>query len=490
MERRLEEYRTLLESAVRQPDCRISDLPLLPEDERQRVLVEWNRTDVDYPRDVRLDALISQQAVRTGERVAVESEDATLSYRELDARANQLAHWLQGQGVGRGDRVGLVLERSIEMVVGLLGVLKAGAAYVPLDPEYPRERLEFMLQDSRAAILLTQERLRPQLPMADARTVCLDAEWSTIASESANPVEVTTDAGDPAYVIYTSGSTGKPKGAMNAHRGIVNRLLWMQEQYGLGADDRVLQKTPFSFDVSVWEFFWPLLAGARAGDGPARRAPGPRLSAADDSRRSDHDGPLRAVDAEGLPRRSERRELRVAASGDLQRRGAVSGDQTIASSSGWRCGLHNLYGPTEAAVDVTFWQCPAAIAAGWCRSAAQWPTRGCTCSTLTSSRCRSACRVSFTSAACRWVVGYLGRPELTAERFIADPFSQDPGARLYKTGDLGRWLSDGDPRVPRPPRQPGQGPWPPDRAGGDRGGTHRPRRDRSGRSCVQGDAPG
>src|SRR5439155_9487139 len=199
----------------------------------------------------------------TPDAIAVVCEDAQLTYHELNRRANQLAHHLHALGVGPEVLVGLCAERSLEMVIGLLGILKAGAAYVPLDPAYPPERLAFMLEDAQVSVLLTQEQLLSRLPTSEARVLCLDADWATIATEKAeNPINSAT-AENLAYVIYTSGSTGRPKGAMISHRSICNRLLWMQDTYQLTMADRVLQKTPCSFDVSVWEFFWPLMTGAR-----------------------------------------------------------------------------------------------------------------------------------------------------------------------------------------------------------------------------------
>ncbi len=442
MQRRLDEYRTLLEGAVRQPDCPIAQLPLLPDGERRQVLLDWNRTQVDFPRDVRLEALIAEQARRTPELVAVEADDASLTYRELEQRANQLARWLREQGVGRGDRVGLVLDRSLEMVVGLLGTLKSGAAYVPLDPDYPKERLAFMRQDSEAAILLTQERFASDLAATGARVVSLDTEWGMIAAHSLDPVEPEADASDLAYVIYTSGSTGKPKGAMNAHRGIVNRLLWMQQEYKLGTDDRVLQKTPFSFDVSVWEFFWPLLTGARlvmARPGDHRDPEYLVQTICDRQITTIHFVPsmLRVfLEQGGVDSCKSLR--RVICSGE-----GLSPEVRDRFFERLDCGLHNLDGPTEAAVDVTYWECrrddrrrmvpigrPVANTRMYVLDERLEPMPVGVPGELHIGGVQVG-------------LGYLGRPELTAERFIPDPFAGGAQARLYKTGDLARWLSDG-----------------------------------------------
>ncbi|HYH80735.1 MAG TPA: condensation domain-containing protein, partial [Longimicrobium sp.] len=262
VERMLGHLERVLEQVAADADVRLSRLELLGEAERALVLEEWNATDAAFPADQCIHQLIEAQAARTPDAAAVVAEESSLTYAELNARANQLAHHLARRGVGPEVRVGLCLERGVEMVVSILAVLKAGGAYVPLDPGYPPERLAYMLEDSGVAMLLTQERLRGILPASDVPTLDVDAAWDLVARESAeNPAPAVTPA-NVAYVIYTSGSTGRPKGVMNAHRGVVNRLVWMQAHFGIGADDVVLQKTPFSFDVSVWEFFWPLQQGA------------------------------------------------------------------------------------------------------------------------------------------------------------------------------------------------------------------------------------
>ena len=259
----LENLITALESA---PDTAMGRIGVLPEAERRQVLYDWNATQADYPRDRCLHELFEAQAQHTPEAVAVVFEDQQLTYAELNVRANRLAHYLRSLGVGPDVLVAICAERSLEMVVGLLGILKAGGAYVPLDPAYPADRLAYMLADAAPKVLLTQERLKGILPQADAHVLALDSDWGRIAVEpdtSLTPQSLGLMPHHLAYMIYTSGSTGQPKGAMNEHRGVVNRLNWMQKAYGLNPTDAVLQKTPFSFDVSVWEFFWPLFTGAR-----------------------------------------------------------------------------------------------------------------------------------------------------------------------------------------------------------------------------------
>ena len=256
----LQQIALALESS---PAVPLGSLDVLPETERRQVLVEWNDTARDYGDESRLHRLIEQQAAQTPDSVALEFEGQTLSYAEVNKRANQLARLLRLKGVGPDVLVGVFAERSFEMVLALLAILKAGGAYVPLDPAYPAERLAYMLEDAQISLVLAQPNLASQLPPQAKEVHLLDGSWARYAHESLGDLE---DIGTPrnlAYVIFTSGSTGRPKGAMNEHRGICNRLLWMQDEYGLTDEDRVLQKTQFSFDVSTWEFFWPLMTGAR-----------------------------------------------------------------------------------------------------------------------------------------------------------------------------------------------------------------------------------
>ncbi|HEX6861291.1 MAG TPA: amino acid adenylation domain-containing protein, partial [Thermoanaerobaculia bacterium] len=375
-----------------------------------------------------LHELIEDQAARTPDRVAVSFEDASLTYRELLDRAGRLARHLAGMGVGPDVRVGVCAERSLEMVVGLLGVLRAGGAYVPLDPAYPAERLAFMVEDAAAPVVLTQRRLAGLLPptIADsARTVLLDDPQ---AWEGSAPLpEVPPDA--LAYVIYTSGSTGRPKGAMNSHRAVRNRLLWMRDDFGLGPDEVVLQKTPFSFDISVWEIFATLIAGARL----VMARPGGHADSAYLVEVMEREGVtlahfvpsmLRAfLSAPGLERCAALRRVLCsgeAVSEDLERRffERFGGDGPE---------LHNLYGPTEAAIEVTWWQCgpgrsgPVPIGRPLPNTAIH----------LVNPDLERVEEGELLIGGIQPARGYHGRPDLTAERFIPDPFGE-PGSRLYR----------------------------------------------------------
>ncbi|HEX8282859.1 MAG TPA: amino acid adenylation domain-containing protein [Pyrinomonadaceae bacterium] len=444
-ERMLGHFARLLEGIAADPGRRLSELELLGDNERRRLLVEFNDTATDYPRPVCLQQLFERQVGLTPEAAALVFEEEELTYRELNARANRLAHRLRRHGVGPDVLVGVMMERSTEMVVALLGILKAGGAYVPLDPAYPADRLAFMMEDARIGVLLTQERLLGSLPEErPATVVALDTEAGALGAESADdPLPVTGEL-NLAYCIYTSGSTGRPKGAMNTHLGICNRLFWMQEAYGLDADDRVLQKTTFSFDVSVWEFFWPLVTGARLVMArPGGHQDGAYLVRVIREKRitTMHFVPSMLqvfLEEEGVGDCDQLR--RVVCSGealpfDLQERffeklGGVE--------------LHNLYGPTEAAVDVTFWPCVKDSRTGVVpigRAIANTQM-------YVLDRGMNPAPVGVPGelyiGGVQLARGYLSRPALTAERFIPDPFSSEPGARLYRTGDLARFQPDGN----------------------------------------------
>ncbi len=438
----------LLDAAAGNPELPVEDLPLLAPAERHQLLVEWNDTGSaeTTPDGILLHHLIARQAARTPDATAVRFEGEALSYAGLDAAANRLARHLRRLGVGPETAVGVCVERSVEMVVALLAVLKAGGAYVPLDPDYPAARLARMLEDLPVPVLLTRRREAAALPPHGAREVLLDEGAPGWRDLSGTAPGVQADPDGAAYVIFTSGSTGRPKGVVNTHRGIVNRLLWMQRQYGLGAEDRVLQKTPFSFDVSVWELFWPLLAGAELVMArPGGHRDGAYLAAtiAEAGVTTLHFVPsmLAAfLEEPGLDRLTSLR--RVVASGealplDLARRfherlGRVTGAV-----------LENLYGPTEAAVDVTAW--PVREDDGLAVVPIGRPVANTSIHLLDRAGRPVPLGVAgeLFIGGIQVARGYAGRPDLTAERFVPDPASPRPGARLYRTGDLARRLPGG-----------------------------------------------
>jgi amino acid adenylation domain-containing protein len=405
---------------------------------RRQFDVEWNRTRRDYPLQTCLHELVEAQVARTPDAEATRFENEPLSYAELNRRANRLARHLRAAGAGPEVPVVVCMQRSNELVVALLAVLKSGSAYVPLEPSYPVERKSFVLEDTGAELLLTQERLVATLPPGRYRTISVDACSNELSGHDHTDLRVPVSAANLAYVIYTSGSTGRPKGAMNPHRGVVNRLLWMQETFVLDGEDRILQKTPFSFDVSVWEFFWPLIAGARL---VMARPEGHRdreylaQTIADDGITHVHFVPsmLREfLDASGLERCRVLR--RVLCSGE-----ALTPDllQRFASRMPAAVELHNLYGPTEAAVDVTWWPCdrgaPGRVPIGH-------PIAN-TRTYVLDANLRPVGPGQPGELHIGGVQvgrGYWRRPELTAERFIPDPFGDEPSARMYRTGDLCR----------------------------------------------------
>ncbi len=433
-------FQILLEGIVADPEQRIAHLPILSDAERHQLLVEWNDTAADYPSDRCIHQLFEAQVERTPNAVAVIFEDQQLTYAELNARANQLAYHLQTLGVGPDVLVGICCERSLEMVIGLLCILKAGGAYVPLDPSYPAERLAFMLDDAAVPVLLTQAHLRPSLPPTAAQVVCLDRECPTIAAQPETTPASGVQPQHLAYMIYTSGSTGRPKGAMNEHRGVVNRLWWMQDTYHLQPDDRVLQKTPFSFDVSVWEFFWPLFTGAplvvarpKGHGDPAYLAT--LIQAHQITTLHFVPSMLDAfVAADVLPACPSLR--RVICSGEALADGL---QQRFFAQS--QAELHNLYGPTEAAVDVSFWPCQRE------RSHPVVPIGRPVANTQLYVLDARLQPMPIGVAGDLYIGGvqvgrgYRNRPELTTERFIANPFG---AGQLYRTGDLARWLPDGN----------------------------------------------
>ena len=435
-------YRVLLCGILTDPAACLGDLPLLSPEQRQRILVQWNDTAHDYPGDKCVHELFEEQAKRTPDAVAVTCEDQQLTYQQLNARANQLAHHLRKLGVGPEVLVGLCVERSLEMIVGLLGILKAGGAYVPLDPAYPRERLALMLVDTVLKVLLTQEPLLAQLSTPVADVVCMDRDAMRLAVERQDNPALLASAENIAYVIYTSGSTGRPKGAQNTHRGICNRLLWMQDTYPLTVEDRVLQKTPYSFDFSVCECLWPLFTGARLVLARPGGHKDPRYLVdliVEQQITTLHFVPsMLAVFLE---------DEKVGECHTLKR--VFSGGEALSYELQQRfftrlsAELHNLYGPTEAAVDATFWRCrpndARIVPIGK-------PIANMECYILDSHQnpVPVGCRGELHLAGVGLARGYLKRPELTAEKFIPHPFSSRPGARLYRTGDQCRWLPGGN----------------------------------------------
>jgi amino acid adenylation domain-containing protein len=443
-------FERLLAAALERPDAPVSLLPMQRAGDELPALLGANRTETRFDGgDALLHDLVRAQAARTPGAVAVTFEGASLTYAELVSRADALAAELRRRGVRPEVPVGVCMERSAGLVVALLAVLQAGGAYVPLDPDYPADRLGYMLADSGVGLVVTHASVVDRLPAGAHGTLVVEARGylgggGASASASTGSFDaLPADPDNAAYVIYTSGSTGRPKGAVNTHRAIVNRLLWMQREYRLTAADSVLQKTPFSFDVSVWELFWPLIAGARlvvARPG-GHREPG---YLADVSRREGittlHFVPsmLQAFLDAG-PAAACTGVRRVVCSGEAL--GVELQERFFAALPGVE--LHNLYGPTEAAVDVTYWPCrpgrertsvpigrPVANTRIYVLDAEMQPLP-------------AGVPGELHIAGVQVGRGYLNRSGLTAERFVPDPLSPTPGARMYRTGDRARWLPEG-----------------------------------------------
>ncbi|MEJ3655549.1 amino acid adenylation domain-containing protein [Actinomycetes bacterium KLBMP 9759] len=428
----------LLTSVTTDPALAVSEIPLLGDEERHQVLSAFNDTAVDLGRPRPLHEHVEEQVRRTPDGVAVVFEGSTLTYRELDGRANALARTLIGAGVGPGALVGVHAERSAELVVALLAVLKSGGAYVPLEPSYPDERLEHMIRDTAAQAVLTDRPLPARLADRTPHVIRLGG------AETAEAPAVSPSMEHPAYVIYTSGSTGQPKGAINSHRGIGNRLLWMQDAFGLTAEDKVLQKTPFSFDVSVWEFFWPLMTGATLVVARPDEHKDP-TALLDTVRREEittiHFVPsmLRAVlDHPALGGCTSL--VRVVCSGEALP--AEFRDRFFERLPGVE--LHNLYGPTEAAVDVTAFRCSKEDGSPVVPIGKPIANTQIYILDRTGQLVPVGIPGELHIGGANVGLGYLRRPELDAERFVADPFGSARGAKLYRTGDLARWLPSGD----------------------------------------------
>ena len=445
IERMATHYRTLLEAVVADPDRRIATLLIFTEAERHKILVEWNDTAAVYPKDKCIHELFETQAEGTPEAVAVQFEGKVLTYRELNSRANQLAHYLRELGIGPEKLVGICVERSLEMVVGLLGILKAGGAYVPLDPAYPQERLEFMLEDAQLPVLLTQKSLVRRLPRFDGLVVCLD-DWSVFDDHSKSNPKRETMADGPAYVIYTSGSTGIPKGVVGLHRGAVNRFAWMWSDYPFGANEMSCVKTSLSFVDSIWEVFGPLLKGIPSTVIPEQVAQDPQLliqTLADNqvTRIVLVPSLLKAIlDVDpDLQNHVPELKLWISSGESLSNELAQRFHKCLPSSK-----LLNLYGSSEVSADVTCYETHktelgGSISIGRPIHNTQIYLLDSELQPVSVGVCGEICVGGVGLAR-----GYLSRPELTTERFIPNTFCEESGSRLYRTGDLARYLSDGN----------------------------------------------
>ncbi len=437
-------YVALLSAVVENSSAAVGDLKIITDAERRLLVEGFNDTRASYASaGLCLHQLFEQRARIAPEATALVFRGETVSYAELNARANRLARRLRDLGVGAEVRVGVLMERSVEMVASLLAVLKAGGAYVPLDPSYPAARLNYMLDDARAPVLLTQGRLAALAEGYTGRVFAVDAEWDEVSRLSADDLAEPV-AGDThlAYVIYTSGSTGQPKGAMLPHRGVVNCLAWMQETYRLDDGDRFLLKTSLNFDPSVWELFWPLWVGAT-------------VVVAEPERHQDTAYLVRTVAEQKVTSlylvpsllRAFLEEPDVATCRSL--RHVICGGESLPSPvlrlfyEQLDAELHHSYGPTETSIASCEWQCDPT----WTETVPIGKPLGNTQSYVLDGRMQPAPvgvpGELYIGGECVGR-GYLGRAALTAERFIPNVFADEAGSRLYRTGDLVRWLEGGD----------------------------------------------
>jgi amino acid adenylation domain-containing protein len=444
LKRMTKHLRTLMESAVARSETSISQLSFLTEAEREELLFTYNQTDCPYPSHALLHTLFEEHAARTPLRSALRSDSSHVTYAELNARANQLAHHLRTLGIGPEHLVGVCLNRSVEMVVALLAILKAGAAYVPLDPDYPRERLAFMLEDARLSLIVTEQALRAKLPDA-AETLCLDTASDAIARQSFDNLPCAVAPDNLVYCIYTSGSTGRPKGAMLSHRGIVNCINWMQETYGLDEGDRFLLKTSLNFDPSVWEIFWPLSVGAQ-------------IVVAQPDRHADPSYLLECIREHGVtclyfvPSMLKAFVEEAGEDSCESVRYVICGGEALSIETMAECmrvlpaaSLHHSYGPTETSIAATEWECDEVAARRW-GVVPMGLAMGNTRLYILDERGEpvpTGVTGELYIGGEGLARGYLHRPALTAERFLPDPFSGAVGARLYRTGDLVRYRAEG-----------------------------------------------
>ncbi|WP_144028931.1 non-ribosomal peptide synthetase, partial [Paenibacillus tyrfis] len=441
-----------IDVVVNNSQVKLSSIEIVTAYEKEQILKHFNDTAAEYPQEKTIHELFEEQAARTPERTAVLFEDERLTYRELNERANRLARTLHAQGVGADVPVAIMVERSLEMIVGIYAILKAGGAYVPIDPEFPTERIRYIAEDSGARLLLTQSRFLDRVPRElESRVINLNEE--AVYAEDATNLPLGSGPRDMSYVIYTSGSTGKPKGVMVEHHGVLNRLQWMQQRYQVGERDVILQKTPFTFDVSVWELFgW-----ATVGASVCLLIPGGEKSPERILETIGRYGVTRthfvpAMMPAFLDYAEQQPEHELAEQTASLVLVSVSGEalppqhvarfyQTFGRLNGAR--LVNLYGPTEATVEVSYFDCEpdesyAVIPIG----KPVHNTRLYILKEGTEQLQPIGVAGELCIAGVQVARGYLNRPELTAEKFTADPFVA--GERMYRTGDLTRLLPDGN----------------------------------------------
>ncbi|MBD3307338.1 amino acid adenylation domain-containing protein [candidate division KSB3 bacterium] len=443
--RMIAHWKTLLEGIVADPDQPVWQLPLLSESERQQLLRTCNETTAAYPKERCIHQLFEAQAARTPDAIAVVYQDVRLTYRELNARANQLARYLRSLGVGADVLVGICLERSLEMLIGMWGTLKAGGAYVPLDPTYPKERLAYMLEDAGVQVLLTQQKFLSALSGQNASVICLDTGWAPISQESPANLDIKLDPANMAYVIYTSGSTGKPKGTMITHRGLVNYLSWCTRAYKVAEAQGAPVHSSIGFDATITSVYSPLLTGRKVVLLPETQ----EIEALSTILQSHRDFSLVKITPAHLDMLSQ---LLPAQKAVGQTRALIIGGEALLSKTiaFWQryapeTRLINEYGPTETVVGCCVYEVPRggisteAVPIGRPIANTQLYILDCQLNPVPIGVFGELYIGGDGLAR-----GYLQRPDVTAEKFIPDPFSSIPGTRLYRTGDVARYLADGN----------------------------------------------
>jgi amino acid adenylation domain-containing protein len=443
-----EHWMRMIATAARDASVRVSELPLLSEGERREVVEEWNQTSVVYPQSTTIHEVFEAQCRRTPDRIAVKDSNKQLTFAQLQQRSNQLAHYLQKFGARAGTRVAICVERSCDMLVGLLGILKTGAAYVPLDPSYPTHRLQFMLADADPVVLITQRKLLPNTPANRARTVSIDGDWDKIPSESSECPAVEVHSSDTAYVLYTSGSSGKPKGVEGTHGGALNRFEWMWERYGFEAGEVSCQKTNLGFVDSVWEIFGPLLGGVASVIVPQEALVDPEeligyLVEHHVTRMVLVPSLLRAL-LDHAPNLGERLPA--------LKLWSLSGEALTWELAGRfqkacpKARLLNIYGSSEVAADVTWHEVRESAEGKTGLVPIGRPISNTQVYVLDrhGNAVPVGVRGEIYVGGAGLAQGYWRQPELTAERFVKNRIAPEKSARLYKTGDLGRWRRDGE----------------------------------------------
>jgi len=438
-------YINILREIVENPKISIEAIDMLTEEEKSQLLVEFNNTKAEYPKDKTIHQIFEEQVEKTPERIAVKYRDKHLTYTELNCKANKLAKKLRVRGIRPDTIVAMLVERSLEMVIGIYGILKAGGAYLPIDPHYPSERIQYLIDDSETQIVLTQERFTEKVNGVEV----INLEDESLYMEDGINLEIVNKPTDLAYVIYTSGSTGKPKGVMIEHCSVINKINWRQKKYPIGQDDVILQKTPYTFDVSVWELIWWSFAGATVSmlEPGGEKAPSIIKKAIEENMVTTmHFVPsmlnaflqyLKIVgDANGMSSLK-----RVFASGEALTTSQVKQfNKLINKETGAR--LYNLYGPTEATIEVSYYDCPETEEIGIIPLGK--PIDNIEIYILDQNNKLQPIGIpgELHIAGDGLARGYLNRSELTEEKFIPNPIKQ--GQRMYKTGDLARWQPDGN----------------------------------------------